>query len=134
MGDEDPQVNMEPLLPTSPTKKVVKSARFQVAQVGDKSKKGEDDNVTADENGWTHQGSMRSGDTVQFTQYAKSFRHYLTRDALPAESNYRNLLSFGRNSVKGQRPTLEQLREEDLKQNGVSVQCLWYLWCSRLKC
>jgi len=122
MGDEDPQVNMEPLLPTSPTKKVVKSARFQVAQVGDKSKKGEDDNVTADENGWTHQGSMRSGDTVQFTQYAKSFRHYLTRDALPAESNYRNLLSFGRNSVKGQRPTLEQLREEDLKQNGKSDQ------------
>eukprot|EP00092_Neocalanus_flemingeri_P012452 GFUD01013425.1.p1 GENE.GFUD01013425.1~~GFUD01013425.1.p1 ORF type:complete len:1079 (+),score=254.39 GFUD01013425.1:143-3379(+) len=118
MGDEQGQVNMEPLLPTSPTKKV-KSARFQVAQVGDKNKKGEDDNVVADENGWTHQGSMRSGgDTVQFTQYAKSFRHYLTREALPAESNYRNLLSFGRNSVKGQRPTLEQLREEEIKQSG----------------
>ena len=121
MGDEDEaQVNLEPLLPTSPTKKV-KSARFQVAQVGDKSKKEEDDNVGPDENGWTHQGSMRSGgDTVQFTQYAKSFRHYLTRDALPAESNYRNLLSFGKSSVK-QRPTLEQLREEEIKQNGVSV-------------
>ena len=121
MGDEEAEVNLEPLLPTSPTKKVVKSARFQVAQVGDKSKKEEDDNVGPDENGWTHQGSMRSGgDTVQFTQYAKSFRHYLTRDALPAESNYRNLLSFGKSSVK-QRPTLEQLREEEIKQNGVSV-------------
>jgi len=120
MGDDEAQVNLEPLLSTSPTKKI-KSARFQVAQVGDKNKKGEDDNVTADENGWTHQGSMRSGgDTVQFTQYAKSFRHYLTREALPAESNYRNLLSFGRNSVKGQRPTLEQLREEEIKQNGKS--------------
>jgi len=117
MGDDDPQVNMQPLLPTSPTKKA-KSARFQVAQVGDKSKKEEDETVGPDENGWTHQGSMRSGgDTVQFTQYAKSFRHYLTRDALPAESNYRNLLSFGKNSVK-QRPTLEQLREEEIKQNG----------------
>ena len=121
MGDDEAQVNLEPLLPTSLTKKV-KSARFQVAQVGDKSKKDkeEDDTMGPDENGLTHQGSMRSGgDTVQFTQYAKSFRHYLTRDALPAESNYRNLLSFGKSSVK-QRPTLEQLREEEIKPNGVS--------------
>jgi len=125
MGDEDSQVNMQPLLPISPSKKV-KSARFQVAQVGDKGKKEEEENVGPDENGWTHQGtnqgthqgSMR-GDTVQFTQYAKSFRHYLTRDALPAESNYRNLLSFGKSSAK-QRPTLEQLREEEVKQNGKS--------------
>jgi len=121
MADDEAQVNLEPLLPTSPTKKV-KSARFQVAQVGDKGKKDkeEDDTMGPDENGLTHQGSMRSGgDTVQFTQYAKSFRHYLTRDALPAESNYRNLLSFGKSSVK-QRPTLEQLREEEIKHNGKS--------------
>ena len=125
MGDDEAQVNLEPLLPTSPTKKV-KSARFQVAQVGDKGKKDkeEDETVGPDENGLTHQGSMRSGgDTVQFTQYAKSFRHYLTRDALPAESNYRNLLSFGKSSVK-QRPTLEQLREEEIKHNGVSSKAV----------
>ena len=115
--DKGDQVNMEPLLPTSPSKKV-KSARFQAAQV-DKSKPEEDDTMGPDENGLTHQGSMKShGDTVQFTQYAKSFRHYLTRDALPAESNYRNLLSFGKSSVK-QRPTLEQLREEEIKLNEV---------------
>ena len=67
---------------------------------------------------------MRSnGTTVQFTQYAKSFRHYLTREALPSESNYRNLLSFGRGGgAAKQRPTLEELREEETgKQVGVSV-------------
>ena len=36
----------------------------------------------------------------------------LFREALPAESNYRNLLSFGRSSGKA-RPTLEELREEE---------------------
>jgi len=107
-----------PLLEKQPTKKV-KAARFQVASVGQGSKDEEtDDGLSADENGWTHQGSQggQHGDSVQFTQYAKSLRYYLTREALPSENNYRNLLSFGRNSVKGQRPTLEELREQEEKQ------------------
>jgi len=109
-------VNLEPLLPGS---KKVKAARFQVATVGQGGKEESDEAVTSDENGWTHQGSTRSNnpDTVQFTQYAKSLRYYLTREALPNENNYRNLLSFGRNSVKGQRPTLEELREEEANNN-----------------
>ena len=53
-----------------------------------------------------HQGSH------QFTQYAKSFRHYLTRDVLPSEHNYRNLLSFSRNSQQ-KRPTMQELRDEE---------------------
>jgi len=101
-GDKDITAS---LLATSPTKK--KAARFQVAQV-DKDEEGEG---TQDENGYSHHGQ----DTVQQTHYAKSLRYYLTRDALPAENNYRNLLSFGRNSVKGQRPTVEELRDEEGK-------------------
>jgi hypothetical protein len=85
--------------------KKVKAARFQVAQVD----KDEEEADHQEENGYSHHGQ----DTVQFTQYAKSLRYYLTREALPAESNYRNLLSFGRNSLKGQRPTVEQLRDEE---------------------
>merc|ERR1719264_14206 len=117
MGDKDNSVTMEPLLsPTKSAKPKVKAARFQVASVGaGDAGEGEATGAGNEENGWTHQGSQRShgaGDTVQFTQYAKSLRYYLTREALPAESNYRNLLSFGRSSGKA-RPTLEELREEE---------------------
>jgi len=117
MSESGEKEEVGPLL-TGPTpSKKVKAARFQVATVGQGESTEEEGGLSADENGWTHQGSMRSstgpGDTVQFTQYAKSLRYYLTREALPSESNYRNLLSFGRNSLKGQRPTLEELREED---------------------
>jgi len=117
MGDKDSSVTMEPLLsPTKSVKPKVKAARFQVASVGaGDAGEGEAAGAGNEENGWTHQGSQRShgaGDTVQFTQYAKSLRYYLTREALPAESNYRNLLSFGRSSGKA-RPTLEELREEE---------------------
>jgi hypothetical protein len=38
-----------------------------------------------DENGYPSHGP----DSVQFTQYAKSLRYYLTREALPSENNYR---------------------------------------------
>jgi len=113
-GEKENSMN----LTVSPSKKV-KSARFQVATVdhGEEEENDPSTPLTADENGLTHQGSQRShgvgGDTVQFTQYAKSLRYYLTREALPNENNYRNLLSFGKNSVKGQRPTLEELREEE---------------------
>ena len=46
----------------------------------------------------------------------------LCREALPAESNYRNLLSFGRSSGKA-RPTLEELREEEGGLKVRSRQC-----------
>jgi len=136
------------LLGTSPSKKVPKAARFQVAQV-DKDEE-EEEGHHQDENGHTHPAH----DTVQFTQYAKSLRNYLTREALPAESNYRNLLSFGRNSLKAQRPTVEELRgkedgdktvkkagEEDVEAGqkkgkvikfgwieGVYMRCLLNIW------
>ena len=78
-------------------------------------------------------------------RYFKSLRHYLTRDVLPAESNYRNLLSLGRQnsqdvSRKFSRPTLDELHDE----NGEVMQSLlakakiapkvnfsfWFLiWC-----
>ena len=55
------------------------------------------------------------------TFYLKSLRHYLTRDVLPAESNYRNILSIGGDqgaSRKFSRPTIEELHDEsgELKQ------------------
>ena len=58
-------------------------------------------------------------------RYFKSLRHYLTRDVLPAESNYRNLLSLGRQnsqdvSRKFSRPTLDELHDE----NGEVMQSL----------
>lgn len=123
MADQESVVTMEPLLTQTKGKGKVKAARFQVARteteadgLGEGENEGEDGApMGQDENGMTHQGSTRqhgAGDTVQFTQYAKSLRYYLTREALPAESNYRNLLSFGRNTAKT-RPTLEELRSEE---------------------
>ena len=84
--------------------KKVKSARFQVDQVGD------NEDVTVDEN----YALTTKGESVHCTYFHhKSLRHYLTREVLPSEHNYRNLLSFGRNSLRRQlRPTMEELREE----------------------
>ena len=80
-----------------------KTARFQVDQVGEK-----EDAVMEEE-------QMLTSNHV--TQYHKSLRHYLTREVLPMENNYRNLLSFGRNSIRRQtRPTMEELRDEDAKK------------------
>jgi hypothetical protein len=45
----------------------------------------------------------------------------MCREALPSENNYRNLLSFGRSSVKA-RPTMEELREEEVGPLGVTGQ------------
>ena len=54
--------------------------------------------------------------TYSNTQYFKSLRYYLTRDALPSESHYRNLLSIGENNVrKFSRPTLDELHENEEK-------------------
>ena len=55
--------------------------------------------------------------SLTLIRYFKSLRHYLTRDVLPAESNYRNLLSLGRQnsqdvSRKFSRPTLDELHDE----------------------
>ena len=113
-SNNDDEVRKEPLLPGAVNNKRLKSARFQVAQVGDEKKKAagddEGEKITEENNGLTHQGSH------QFTQYAKSFRHYLTRDVLPSESNYRNLLSFSRSSQQ-KRPTMQELRDEETALN-----------------
>ena len=99
-------VNLEQLYPA----KKGKTARFQVDQVGDKDEEDGTKN-NADCNMLTHQ----KGDTY-FTYANKSLRHYLSRDVLPRENNYRNLLS--KSSFRGQkrRPTMEQLREEEMEQ------------------
>ena len=115
MSSNDEEVRKEPLLSAALNNKKLKSARFQVAQVGDEKKKAgagddEGEKLTEDNNGLTHQGSH------QFTQYAKSFRHYLTRDVLPSEHNYRNLLSFSRSSQQ-KRPTMQELRDEETALN-----------------
>ena len=89
--------------------------------------------------------TVRNSFHSQTLRYFKSLRHYLTRDVLPAESNYRNLLSLGRQnsqdvSRKFSRPTLDELHDE----NGEVMQSLlakakiapkvnfsfWFLiWC-----
>ena len=90
-----------------------KTARFQVDQVGDT-----EEVVVEDD----HMLTTKS-DAVHFTQYRKSLRHYLTREVLPLENNYRNLLSFGRNNIRGKlRPTMEELRDEDVKRPDQTSQ------------
>ena len=112
--EEEETVKKE-LLPGASKK--AKSARFQVAQVGDEDKKKRGVEEDMEDNQMTHQGSH------QFTQYAKSFRHYLTRDVLPSESNYRNLLSFNRHSAH-KRPTMAELREEEMMMNSKEVRMI----------
>ena len=48
------------------------------------------------------------------TLYLKSLRHYLTREALPHEQHYRNILSLGEDTDgrKYSRPTLEELHQK----------------------
>ena len=86
--------------------KKVKCARFQVDQVSDY----EEDVIMNDEYVLT-----TKSESNPCTLYRKSLRHYLTREVLPTESNYRNLLSFGRSSIRKQlRPTMHELRDEDV--------------------
>jgi len=101
---------LKELLPAASKK--LKSARFQVVAAGDEKKGDDVDDASNMTHQMTHQGSH------QFTQYAKSFRHYLTRDVLPSESNYRNLLSFSRNSAHNKRPTIQELRDEEIMLNN----------------
>ena len=68
-----------------------------------------------------HQKTHGSHTTSNWTYYTqnvnKSLRRYIT-EALPRESNYRNILSIGQSSDsrKYSRPTLDQLREPE--ENG----------------
>uniref|UniRef100_A0A0P4WGS6 Na+/K+/2Cl-cotransporter n=1 Tax=Scylla olivacea TaxID=85551 RepID=A0A0P4WGS6_SCYOL len=52
--------------------------------------------------------------SVYETRYQKSLRHYLTREALPKESHYRNLDSIVDGSA---RPTLDDLHHNTLREN-----------------
>ena len=64
----------------------------------------------------SHTVSSSNNMTYSNTQYFKSLRYYLTRDALPSENHYRNLLSIGENNVrKFSRPTLDELHESEEK-------------------
>ena len=95
-----------------------KSARFQVVATEGDDKKGEEDDGHPQPHQMTHQGSHHTHQgSHQLTMYAKSFRHYLTRDVLPSESNYRNLLSFSRHSAH-KRPTMQELRDEEIMMNN----------------
>jgi len=118
--EEDTNVELEALINLPSPAKAPKTARFQVAQVG--SQEDEENPLSGDENQSHHGSTMQK--SIQNTLYAKSLRYYLTREALPSESNYRNLLSFGAQSSKMPRPTLEELREEtseskDLNRNSI---------------
>ena len=79
--------------------------------------------VVPDENHSIHHLSFTHQKSQETQGYAKSLRYYLTREVLPSESNYRNLLSFGRQLSKPGRPTLDQLREDvsekDLNRNRI---------------
>lgn len=59
--------------------------------------------------------SARSN-SVYETRYQKSLRHYLTREALPKESHYRNLDSIVDGSA---RPTLDDLHNNTFREQQV---------------
>uniref|UniRef100_A0A6A7FYV2 Na+/K+/2Cl-cotransporter protein n=1 Tax=Hirondellea gigas TaxID=1518452 RepID=A0A6A7FYV2_9CRUS len=64
-------------------------------------------------------GAVSSHYSVYETKYQKSLRHYLTREALPKESNYRNLQSIVDGSSA--RPTLDELHDSTYHgQQGIS--------------
>lgn len=88
------------------------SGRFQVARASVDFAEAPVVNVVppVDVNGEAGSNSSQGRQSTQYdTRYLRSLRHYLTRDALPRESHYRNLGSIAENQL---RPTLEQLREE----------------------
>lgn len=65
-----------------------------------------------------HHNTTHSNSGVYETRYQKSLRHYLTREALPKESHYRNLDSIVDGST---RPTLDDLHHNTLRDTQVSV-------------
>jgi hypothetical protein len=56
-----------------------------------------------------------SGDPHYDTNYQRSLRHYITREALPSESNYRNI-----HSIHQERPTLDDLHNATYKPKQVT--------------
>nr|ANU78813.1 Na+/K+/2Cl- cotransporter [Portunus trituberculatus] len=62
-----------------------------------------------------HATTHSHSNSVYETRYQKSLRHYLTREALPKESHYRNLDSIVDGS--GPRPTLDDLHHNTLREN-----------------
>ena len=131
------QMTLSPSIATpseekSPQKSGKKHARFSVANVSadENSRKNSDVDVVPDlptdnhDTHHTHQKSHHShhsGSGTYNTWYFKSLRHYLTRDVLPAEHNYRNLLSLARQNPetarKYSRPTLDELHDENGEVN-----------------
>lgn len=73
---------------------------------------------TADGTHHTHTSTTHSNSGVYETRYQKSLRHYLTREALPKESHYRNLDSIVDGSA---RPTLDDLHHNTLRDTQVSA-------------
>ena len=61
-----------------------------------------------------------SHSSIYDTKYSKSLRHYLTREALPHESNYRNLESIVVDNSNRPRPTLEELHESTIPAVSVN--------------
>ena len=58
-------------------------------------------------------GDPSSGQDSQYdTKYQQSLRHYLTREALPKESNYRDIFSIHDGQA---RPTLDELHDSTLR-------------------
>ena len=121
---------------TESSGKSKKHARFSVANVtsDENSRKNSDVDIVPElpsENHENHEHQKTqqkshhshhsgSGGTYN-TWYFKSLRHYLTRDVLPAEHNYRNLLSLARQNPdtarKYSRPTLDELHDESGELN-----------------
>lgn len=64
-----------------------------------------------------HLSPTTHSNSVYETRYQKSLRHYLTREALPKESHYRNLDSIVDGSA---RPTLDDLHHNTYRENQVS--------------
>ncbi len=76
-----------------------KHARFSVANVSD-SRKSSDASTDNDYGGNCDTHQKTHTDSVTYnTMYLKSLRNYLTKEALPHESNYRNILSIGGNNA-----------------------------------
>lgn len=81
-------------------------SRFQVARASVDFKDPPSDNASPG----SHSNSNSQGrPSIYDTKYLRSLRHYLTGDALPRETHYRNLSSVALGRL---RPTVDQLRGE----------------------
>ena len=62
--------------------------------------------------------------SIYETKYLRSLRHYLTRDALPRETHYRNLGSIAEGHL---RPTIDELREENYVKVSAGMPLMFHL-------